>query len=40
VSTISRTILACVLHNYAAEGIIAPEFNEKLIQEAFVERKE
>lgn len=38
VSSITRTIIACVLHNYAAEGVIAPEFDEKLIKKAFVER--
>lgn len=39
ISSATRTILACALHRYAAEGVIAPEFSEQLIKKAFVKRE-
>jgi len=39
ISSATRTILACALHRYAAEGEIVPEFNEKSIKKAFVKRE-
>jgi len=35
----TQTILACVLYHYAAKGILLPEFDEKLIQKAFIKQE-